>query len=46
VDKDVAAAFAHAVDALADAGVQIVQADPGLGSSVEIWATIATAEAR
>ena len=30
VDKDVAAAFAHAVDALADAGVQIVQADPGL----------------
>ncbi len=46
LDDEVAAAFGHAVDALADAGVQIVAAAPGLRSSVEIWATIATAEAR
>ena len=41
-----AAAFEQAVAALADAGVQLVHADPGLTSSVQTWATIATAEAR
>ncbi len=41
-----AAAFGHAVAALADSGVEIVRADPGLTSSVATWASIATAEAR
>ena len=39
-------AFEHAVAALVDAGVEIVRAAPELGSSVQTWATIATAEAR
>ena len=46
LDKPVTAAFEQAVAALADAGVQLVHADPGLTSSVQTWATIATAEAR
>jgi Asp-tRNA(Asn)/Glu-tRNA(Gln) amidotransferase A subunit family amidase len=46
LDEDVATAFEHAVAALADAGVEIVRGEPGLRSSVETWATIATAEAR
>ena len=46
LDEEVATAFGHAVDALSDAGVQVVPADPGRSSSVEIWASIATAEAR
>lgn len=46
VDADVAKVFQQAVSALADAGVQIVSADPGLTSSVQVWASIATAEAR
>ncbi len=47
VDDEVSGmTFGHAVAALADAGVQIVRAVPGLTSSVATWATIATAEAR
>jgi Asp-tRNA(Asn)/Glu-tRNA(Gln) amidotransferase A subunit family amidase len=46
VDDDVLVAFRRAVEALGAAGVEIVPAHPGLGSSVEEWAVIATAEAR
>jgi Asp-tRNA(Asn)/Glu-tRNA(Gln) amidotransferase A subunit family amidase len=46
VDDDVLAAFRRAVEALGAAGVEIVPAHPGLGSSVQDWAVIATAEAR
>jgi amidase len=46
VDEDVLRAFHGAVAALTDAGVEIVRDEPGLESSVEPWATIATAEAR
>jgi Asp-tRNA(Asn)/Glu-tRNA(Gln) amidotransferase A subunit family amidase len=46
LDDDVRRAFRAAVTRLADAGVSIVPAAPGLGSSVEIWSAIATAEAR
>ena len=46
VDDDVRVAFRAAVDALADAGVEVVPAEPGIGSSAATWATIATAEAR
>ena len=46
VDADVAAVFAALLDGLADAGAELVAADPGLGSSVETWAAIAAADAR
>ena len=46
VDDDVRLAFRAAVDTLTTAGVEVVPADPGIGSSSETWATIATAEAR
>jgi Asp-tRNA(Asn)/Glu-tRNA(Gln) amidotransferase A subunit family amidase len=46
VNDDVRLAFRAAVDALAAAGVEIVHADPGIGSSAATWATLATAEAR
>jgi Asp-tRNA(Asn)/Glu-tRNA(Gln) amidotransferase A subunit family amidase len=46
VDEDVARAFRTTVAALEAAGAQIVEDIPGLASSVEPWATIATAEAR
>ena len=46
VDDDVRLAFRAAVNALADAGVEVVPAEPGIGSSAATWATIATAEAR
>jgi aspartyl-tRNA(Asn)/glutamyl-tRNA(Gln) amidotransferase subunit A len=46
VDDDVRHAFAEAIGALREAGAGLIEADPGLGTSVEPWATIATAEAR
>lgn len=46
VDPDVLAAFRTAVDALADAGAELVVGHPELSSSVREWASIATAEAR
>ena len=46
LDDDVRRVFDAAVSALADAGAEIVFDCPGLNSSVEPWATIATAEAR
>ena len=46
VDADVRRVFRATVEALADAGAEIVVDDPGLESSVVPWATIATAEAR
>jgi Asp-tRNA(Asn)/Glu-tRNA(Gln) amidotransferase A subunit family amidase len=46
VDDDVARAFEATVEALDEAGAELVEAHPGLGSSVEPWASIATAEAR
>ena len=45
LDDDVRAAFRTAVDRLSDAGVQIVDATPGLSSSVHTWSAIALAEA-
>jgi Asp-tRNA(Asn)/Glu-tRNA(Gln) amidotransferase A subunit family amidase len=46
VDDDVRAAFRRAVAALEAAGVTLVEANPGIGSSIRPWATIAAAEAR
>jgi Asp-tRNA(Asn)/Glu-tRNA(Gln) amidotransferase A subunit family amidase len=46
VDADVAAAFGELLHALAEEGVELVEDDPGLGSSVETWATVAAASAR
>jgi Asp-tRNA(Asn)/Glu-tRNA(Gln) amidotransferase A subunit family amidase len=45
VDDDVLAAFREAVAAIEAAGATIVHDDPGLPSSVQIWATIAAADA-
>ena len=45
VDDDVLAAFREAVAAIESAGATIVHDDPGLPSSVQIWATIAAADA-
>jgi Asp-tRNA(Asn)/Glu-tRNA(Gln) amidotransferase A subunit family amidase len=45
IDDDVRRVFRAAVDQLADAGVQIVTGDPGLGTSVHTWSAIALAEA-
>ena len=46
LDADVREAFRAAVARLAAAGVEVEYANPGLRSSVEVWAAIATAEAR
>jgi Asp-tRNA(Asn)/Glu-tRNA(Gln) amidotransferase A subunit family amidase len=46
LDDDVRRTFRAAVARLADAGVKIVADAPGLGSSVDVWSVIATAEAR
>jgi len=46
LDDDVRRAFHAAVARLTDAGVSIVSDAPALGSSVEVWSLIATAEAR
>jgi Asp-tRNA(Asn)/Glu-tRNA(Gln) amidotransferase A subunit family amidase len=45
LDADVRRAFRAAVDGLTDAGVQIVEDAPGLGTSVQTWSAIALAEA-
>jgi len=45
VDEDVLAAFREAVAAIEAAGATVVHDDPGLPSSVQIWATIAAADA-
>ena len=45
LDDDVRRAFGTAIDRLAQAGVQIVEADPGLGTSAHVWGPIAVAEA-
>ena len=46
VDDDVLEAFRTAIARLESAGVEVIRGDPGLSSSVESWAAIATAEAR
>jgi Asp-tRNA(Asn)/Glu-tRNA(Gln) amidotransferase A subunit family amidase len=46
LDDDVRRTFRAAVARLADAGVSIISDSPRLGSSVHVWSTIATAEAR
>jgi Asp-tRNA(Asn)/Glu-tRNA(Gln) amidotransferase A subunit family amidase len=46
LDDDVRAAFRAVVALLEQAGAQVVEDTPGLGSSVAAWSTIATAEAR
>jgi amidase len=46
LEDDVREQFEAAVNALAGAGVQVVHAHPEVRSSLETWATIATAEAR
>ena len=46
LDDDVRRVFRRAIAALGGAGVHVVDDAPGLGSSVETWATIAAAEAR
>jgi Asp-tRNA(Asn)/Glu-tRNA(Gln) amidotransferase A subunit family amidase len=45
LDDGVRRAFDAAVDRLADAGVELVADSPGLTSSIEVWSTIALAEA-
>lgn len=45
VDDDVRRVFRAVVGRLADAGVRIVEDEPGLGSSVDVWSAIALAEA-
>jgi aspartyl-tRNA(Asn)/glutamyl-tRNA(Gln) amidotransferase subunit A len=46
VDDDVLRVFRATLEALAAAGAVLIEVDPGLGTSVQPWATIATAEAR
>jgi Asp-tRNA(Asn)/Glu-tRNA(Gln) amidotransferase A subunit family amidase len=46
LDPDVRRAFRDAVEALAAAGVELVEDDPGLGPSVGVWSALALAEAR
>ena len=46
LDDDVRHGFRRAIAALVRAGVHVVDDDPGLTSSVGIWAAIAAAEAR
>ena len=46
VDGDVLRAFHQAVERVERAGAQVVWGDAGLASSVRVWATIATADAR
>jgi Asp-tRNA(Asn)/Glu-tRNA(Gln) amidotransferase A subunit family amidase len=46
LDDDVRLAFRAVVGRLDDAGAELVEGTPGLGSSVVTWSTIATAEAR
>ena len=46
VDDGVRRAFRAVVDLLEDAGAQVVEDTTGLDTSVAVWATIATAEAR
>jgi len=45
VDEDVAAAFERTIERLDEAGVRIVWDEPGLESSVAIWAVTAAADA-
>ncbi len=45
-DDDVLEAFRAAVAALEAAGATLIRDDPGLSSSIEIWAAIAAAESR
>jgi Asp-tRNA(Asn)/Glu-tRNA(Gln) amidotransferase A subunit family amidase len=46
VDGDVRRAFEAALEVLADAGVDVVRADPGLPTSVRPWTIAAFADAR
>jgi amidase len=46
LDADVRRAFGALIGRLESSGVELIEDDPGLGSSVEPWAVIATAEAR
>jgi len=46
LDDDARRVFRRAIATLAGAGVSVVDDDPGLTSSVGIWASIAAAEAR
>jgi Asp-tRNA(Asn)/Glu-tRNA(Gln) amidotransferase A subunit family amidase len=46
VDEDVRKAFWSAAETFARAGVDVIEAHPGLASSVWIWSAIATADAR
>jgi Asp-tRNA(Asn)/Glu-tRNA(Gln) amidotransferase A subunit family amidase len=46
VDDDVRRAFRRALDGLEGAGVDLVEDEPGIGSSVAAWTVIAAAEAR